>query len=188
MKEFDSLLANYESNMAEHVMTVVAETDAVKCYRFGKPDTRVYSFQVTETPEALHICGDVPSEPLTACKSFAWFLDASSPDYLAEKFRIEKVWDWESAREDLLAESEGITRDAGYNERVAFAEKLIEVAEDLGPPDHEAIGAFALCDALNDIGYETGDGIPGYRLPPERMAMIEAIRRTCVRCIVGDTF
>lgn len=176
--EYEGLLANYEANMVEHVRTVVIEAEQVKCYRFGKPGTRIWSFQVTETPEGLHLCGDVPHNALTARKSFAWFLKATSRDHLAEKFGIKKVWDWKTAREVLLkeADQEGWTNPS-------FAEKIREVAEDLGDPDHEVVGAFALYDALSNIDYETGDGIPGYRLPPEIMAMIEAIRRTCVRCV-----
>lgn len=180
--EYASLLANYEGHMANHVRTVVVETDTVRCYRFGAPGTRMWSFQVTETPEGLHICGDVPQEPLTVRETLGWFLGATSQKYMASRVGLQKAWDWKAARDALQDEAATLEACELSDADAAHAAKLREVADEIREPDHEMLGAFALNDALTDIGYDTSDGLPGYRYPPETLAMLEAIRRTVVRC------
>jgi len=97
-----------------------------------------------------------------------WFCNASSSDYLAEKFAIENRW----TRERLMDEA---------NEKLANSEKKLSKDEEAfwleaknGYFDNE----YELLDALmNTYNFYDSDYTPGYGYDPRDIAILAAIQR-----------
>lgn len=76
------------AKFADHVLTTVVETQAVKVYKAHKPGTRINSFELAFTPEAICLSGDYcpgTHGVVARGRSPDWFCSATG-DYLCEKF------------------------------------------------------------------------------------------------------
>lgn len=105
------------SYISNHKLEIICDTERVKCFRLydpKKPESNMMTTYFTFNPYGILINGDYTASPnadICNFKSLEWFLGDLPPDYLAEKFQIERKFDPEYAKrflEELKEEDEEI--------------------------------------------------------------------------------
>ncbi len=180
---YAELLSSYLSYFTDHQLDPVIEAGMISVYSMHAPGTRVWSVQLTETPECLHITGDVlhgRDAKTAAGLSLAWFRGATSPNYIAEKFDLELVWQPDLAKQFLVEAAEA------YEDDPKMTAAFKQASAWIGRSDHWhwAQGAAEFNEALEEAGFDVlgdFDGTPGFGPRIEDLAMLEAVRSTFVR-------
>ena len=143
----------------DHTLTTVVETETVKVYRVGRPGTRINSFEVSFTPEAICISGDIAPGKchgvVARGRAVSWFVEANDPRYLAEKF-LYKGFHTEVSNEWLrdLA-SEYIDPEHYTTARQDIADRLLELVNTEAAESPEALRS-AVEEILPDHDFSEG--------------------------------
>jgi len=148
-----------------HVLTTVADTEAVKVYRVHEPGTRINSFELAFTPEAICLSGDyAPGNghgKVARARAVGWFVGATDPYYLAEKF-LQKGFHTELANEWLRELAAEQTDPEHYTTaRQDIADQLLELVDTEAAESPEALRS-AVEAILPDYDFSEG-GPWGYK-------------------------
>lgn len=171
-----------EEALKDHMLTTVVEGGLAQVYRMHAPGTRHLCVQLTFGPEGISIMGDPRLGPHGQGLNYAypgrgrsWFLGATSPSYLCDKF-LREVWQADVAAEQL-AEEIAEADDLGHSP--AMVEHLRNVLEELKGNEFATEQDFAdlLHEAPDGEYYDTADGMPGYALPRRDSRWLVAIQR-----------
>lgn len=96
----------WTERLNNHQLTQITDTAKIKAYYLhDKPlnESRMMSTLIMFTPEGIIICGDLcPKHGVVSDLGYGakWFSSSLSPDYLAEKFLKDDVYESERAKQD----------------------------------------------------------------------------------------
>jgi hypothetical protein len=173
----DELLSMYMKDLENHVLTCLCDTEHVQCYRMGKPGTGTMSTYVTFTPAGICLQGDFTPKQNGSVSSRGygvdWFSGELGGSYICEKF-LQRKWVAELAADELRS-SKCWARD-GASDHVR-----IELDGLVRQLDGGEMDGRQLHDAMEDLGLEVSDGMPGWGYDPREEAALRAIQQTFAR-------